>query len=332
MMQTPLSKNQLKRIRRKEEWEAKRDDRKAWRKEKTQERRERKKAARVAAIAEGQPLPKPKEYIARKQLPVTIIIDCDFDDLMHEGERTSLGSQVTRSYSDNKNARFRAHLTISSFGGHLRERFDGLMEGMYKSWRGVRFLETDFVDVSQQAKVWMTGDEGGELVGAFDKYTSDDVSIETLKSQGEVVYLSSEADDTLLELKPFSTYIIGGLVDKNREKGLCHKRATQRGIRTARLPIGDFLDMSSRRVLTTNHVNEIMLRWLEHKDWGRAFIEVIPQRKGGKLKTDVEARSVEEHDMMQNDGSHVIEQEAVVAKDEEEIEAKDETSATDDHA
>ena len=37
-------------------------------------------------------------------------------------------------------------------------------------------------------------------------------------------------------------------------------------------------------MLTTNHVMEIMLRWLETGDWGEAFMQFLPQRKGGKLK------------------------------------------------
>lgn len=290
----PLSKNQAKKLRKKLEWEAGRDDRKSLRKEKLAAKRERRKLAKQS---EPEPAP-PPEHIVRKQLPITIIIDCDFDQYMHDGERTSLASQVTRSYSDNKNARFRAHLTISSFGGYLKQRFDGLLNGMYKNWRGVRFLEGDFVDVSQQAKQWMNAAEGGVLEGAFNKYNKDHhQSIERLQELGEVVYLSAEADETLEELKPFSTYIIGGLVDKNREKGLCHRRATERGVRTARLPIGKYLDMSSRKVLTTNHVNEIMLKWLETADWGEAFISVIPKRKGGQLKdTAGHDDAAEEHE------------------------------------
>lgn len=51
------------------------------------------------------------------------------------------------------------------------------------------------------------------------------------------------------------------------------------GVKTAKLPIGEYIRMSSRFVLTTNQVVEIMLRWLECRDWEGAFLKVIPQRK-----------------------------------------------------
>ncbi|KAF2400049.1 hypothetical protein EJ06DRAFT_44353 [Trichodelitschia bisporula] len=100
----------------------------------------------------------------------------------------------------------------------------------------------------------------------------------------EIIYLTAESSNVLTSLKPGGVYIIGGLVDRNRHKGICHARAEERGIVTARLPIGEFLQMNSRAVLATNHVVEIMLRWLEEGDWGRAFMSVIPKRKGGVLK------------------------------------------------
>lgn len=289
----PMSKNQLKKLRKKQEWEAGREERKVIRKEKVVAKRERKRAAKDQAEAEGGEKPltgaeKRMRHIQRPvQLNVTIVLDCDFDNLMRDNERVSLGSQITRCYSDNKNSKFRAHLTVSSFGGHLRERFDGLLNGVYKQWKGMRFMDEDFVETSVKAKEWMDDTRGKPFKGAFAKYADlEPAQIEELKQQGEVVYLSSEADDTLEELKPFSTYIIGGLVDKNREKGICHKRATERGIRTAKLPIGKYLDMASRKVLATNHVNEIMVHWLECGDWGEAFMKVMPKRKGGKLREE----------------------------------------------
>ncbi|EME77959.1 uncharacterized protein MYCFIDRAFT_145683 [Pseudocercospora fijiensis CIRAD86] len=286
--EVPLSKSQQKRLRKKAEWEAKREDRKVIRKEKVQAKRERKREAKEQALAEGRPIQVPKQQTHQRavQLPVTFLIDCDFDDLMRDGERISLASQVTRCYSDNRHAPYRAHLTICSFTGKLRERFDTVLTQNYKGWRGVRTFDTNFSDVAEKAKEWMSAeDQGNKMAGVFEKYADiDDEAKQRLKDEGEVVYLSSEADEDLMELKPYSTYIIGGLVDKNREKGICYKRARKAGIRTAKLPIGEFMEMQSRKVLATNHVNEIMIKWLECGDWGEAFVKVIPKRKGGKLK------------------------------------------------
>lgn len=290
----PMSKNQLKKLRKKQEWDAKREERKVIRKEKIAARRDRKRALKAQEdlnVDNSVPNPplinSPKPPLVQKpvQLPVTFLIDCDFDDLMRDNERISLAAQITRSYSDNKNSLHRAHLAICSFTGHLRNRFDNVLSH-YKQWKGVRFLECDFVEAAQSAKEWMSDEHhGGKLAGTFARLASLNESEQLkLKNEGEVVYLSSESDDTLTELKPFCTYIIGGLVDKNREKGICHKRAMQRGVKTARLPIGEFMEMQSRKVLATNHVNEIMLKWLECGDWGEAFMKAIPKRKGGKLK------------------------------------------------
>lgn len=302
---TPMSKNQQKKLRKKQEWEAKRDERKVIRKEKLNAKRERKRAAKQAEGTENGSEPTPP--ITKKpktqrpvQLPITILIDCDFDELMRDNERISLAGQITRSYSDNKNSMFRAHLTLCSFKGRLRERFDNILTH-YKSWKSVRFLECDFVDAAEKAKEWMHDEnEGGKFAGTFSSFAESDTA--KLKDQGEIVYLTSEADETLTELKPYSTYIIGGLVDKNREKGICYKRATQRNVRTARLPIGEFMDMQSRKVLATNHVNEIMLKWLECGDWGEAFMQVIPKRKGGKLKDVNEQEEAEQEVDVQPSG------------------------------
>lgn len=286
----PLSKNQQKKRRKQAEWEAKRDDRKMIRKEKLIAKRERKRAARdqaeagagdQAALSRQQ---RPSAH-PRVQLPVTFLIDCDFDDLMLDKERKSLAAQVTRSYSDTRKASFFPHLAVCSFGGELKQRFDNILTH-YKGWKGIRFLDDDFVSAAEQAKTWMSDPaQKNTLAGSFSPLaTEGSDAVSTLRDDGEIVYLTSESPYTLTALKPYSTYIVGGLVDKNREKGICYRRAAERGVKTAKLPIGEFMDMSSRKVLATNHVNEIMLTWLECGDWGEAFMRVIPKRKGGKLK------------------------------------------------
>lgn len=291
----PLSKSQLKKIKRQQEWEAGREDRKARRKEKIKAKKERKKteyqenqSLENDGISNNpqNPAQRPKKTRASPaiQLPISIIFDCNFDNLMMENEMKSLASQLTRCYSDNRNAHLRAHLAVASFSGKLKERFDNVLEKHYKSWKGIEFFAEDFVVVAEKAKEWMKREDGGRLAGALEERNGLESADNNTGRDGEVVYLSSESDVTLEELKPYGTYIIGGLVDKNRHKGICYKHATGRGVNTAKLPIGDFLEMNSRSVLATNHVSEIMLKWLELGDWGEAFIQVIPKRKGGKLR------------------------------------------------
>lgn len=316
-----ISKNQLKKQRRHERWESGREDRKLKRKEKAKEKKERR---REAWAAEHQPdengkIPNlPSNRPSRNtpgngtQVPITVVFDCDWEDLMFDAELKSLGLQITRCYSDNRKAQFRTHLALSSFGGKMKERFEGILGNQHKSWKGFKFFEEDFVEVSQKSREWMTGPRGGVVAGAM-KPASENPDAEGAETteedkpsdeEGEIIYLSSESDNVLTTLKPNSTYIIGGLVDKNRHKGVCHKRAVERGIKTAKLPIGEFLEMKSRQVLVTNHVLEIMLKWLEFGDWGKAFMAVLPERKGAKLKGE-DSKATESNDGEEQDDQNM---------------------------
>jgi tRNA (guanine9-N1)-methyltransferase len=283
----PLSKNQQKKLRRKQAWEDGRDFRRAKRRDRAKAKRQRDREARQNAIANGEPIPlslkKPEPGV---QVPLTLVIDCSFDDLMREPEMVSLASQITRSYSDNKKSRYMAHLAISSFSGSLKNRFETALENHHLSWTGIHILSEDYVEAAKQAVGWMS-EQNNSLEGPLMDLASNNYHDDAAKqdqSTTEIIYLSSDSDTTLTHLSPNTTYVIGGLVDKNRHKGICHKRASERGIKTAKLPISDYLQMASRQVLATNHVVEIMLKWLELGDWGEAFMAVIPKRKGGALK------------------------------------------------
>lgn len=282
-----LSKNQQKKLKRKQQWEEGRERRKKIRKEKTKQKKARKREALEQNGADPSAIrallaPPSKRNHRPIQAPITFLLDCQFDDLMTENERVSLSGQLTRSYSDNRKATYKAHMAVSSFGGHLKERFEGIMARTHEGWQGVQFFDDDFVAVAEKASRWMRDEEtGGKLVGAL-------AGTESEPTEGETVYLTSDSPDTLHRLSPYSTYVIGALVDKNRHKGICYKKAMDRGMRTAKLPIGEFMKMSSRFVLTTNQVVEIMLQWIELGDWGEAFLKVIPKRKGGVLKEATE--------------------------------------------
>ncbi|KAL2019950.1 hypothetical protein VTK56DRAFT_9042 [Thermocarpiscus australiensis] len=308
----PLSKNQLKRLRRQQQWEAYKEDRKAKRKDKRHERQARKRAEREAKLAEAEaagvdpatvllPPKEQKEPWRYRPVPVAFIIDCDFERYMRDPEIVSLSSQITRSYAMNRKSRYQASLHISSWKGKLRDRFETVLKGTHNNWKNVGFHEGDFREAARRAYEQMAGPHGGEMIDlikpreggrgaaaeAGDRRTGPTV---TPEPEGEdvdqsIVYLTSESPYTLDRLEANTSYIIGGLVDRNREKGLCYKRAREYKVRTAKLPIGEYMAMQSRYVLTTNQVVEIMAKWLECGDWGKAFLDVIPKRKGGILKS-----------------------------------------------
>ena len=79
-------------------------------------------------------------------------------------------------------------------------------------------------------------------------------------------------------------YIIGGLVDHNNHKGLCHRLALEKGVSHARFPIQEAgIEMKTRQVLTIDHVFRIIGAVAsEGKSWKEALIETLPNRKGAK--------------------------------------------------
>lgn len=337
-----LSKNQMRKLKRQKMWEERRQDRKVQRKEKRHEktarnRVERHERAAELARAEGIDAAEALRRVVRLEkqnnkrykqacaVPVSLIVDCDFEEYMFDNELVSLGAQITRSYSMNKQGDYQAHVLVSSWGGKLKERFETVMKNTHKQWRGISFIEGDFVEAGKVAWDIMHGPRGGKLCPALggdekaerqqpddektiqqdqpDDIAADEEAGPDTEAAPEpanetstpdkpipefttdsVIYLSADSPNTLDRLEPNTSYVIGGLVDRNREKLLCQRRAEGKGIQTAKLPIGEYLQMASRQVLATNHVVEIMCKWLECGDWGKAFMEVIPKRKGGQLK------------------------------------------------
>lgn len=289
----PLSKNQQKKLKRKEAWEAGREERKVKRRQKAKEKKLRIRAAKLGdrsknaqqaggatvAAASTQTL---SRSIRGIRVPMTFVIDCGFDELMIEKEINSLSSQVIRCYAQIKKAVFQPRVAITSFGGRLKRRYDTVLHKDHKSWREIHFTEKKFNEVHSLASEWMAQVDSNNLpdhMRALRQQPTGDT---------QIIYLSGDSPTVLERLESNHIYIIGGLVDRNRHKGICYKRAANAGIKTARLPIKDYLEISSRSILATNHVFEIMLRWLEMGDWGKAFLSVIPQRKGGKLKSSLD--------------------------------------------
>ncbi|KAJ4392585.1 tRNA (guanine(9)-N(1))-methyltransferase [Neurospora sp. IMI 360204] len=322
-----ISKNQLKRLRRQAAHEKFRQERKETRKEKRHQQQAKKRALKEAVVAEAQAAGQDPEEALKKlcrepwvahPVPVAFIIDCDFEEYMRDNEIVSLSSQIVRSYSQNRRAKYQAQLVISSWKGKLKDRFVRVLNNAHLNWKGgVKCAEGDFMKAAEIAKGMMEDSDVKEGMidlikpsgnGGLSLPEPEPEAEETVEGEGgdaaaaaapkpkpeeeaedvnqSIVYLSAESDYTLDKLEANTCYVIGGLVDRNREKGLCYGRAKAAKVRTAKLPIGEYMAMQSRYVLTTNQVVEIMAKWLECGDWGEAFLTVIPKRKGGTLKAE----------------------------------------------
>lgn len=196
---------------------------------------------------------KPKIPVKHEDTGVTIVLDCGFDELMTENEIVSMASQLTRCYSANRQAEKQVKLEVTGFNGRLRKRYEENLGNTHLHWKGVTFSEGEY--------------EVGD----------------------DVVYLTADTTEEVEVLQPGMRYIVGGIVDRNRYKNLCRDKAVKQGVRMARLPIGQYIKMASRQVLTTNQVVEIMIGVLQNGgDWEDAFVKVIPKRKGGVKKSEVE--------------------------------------------
>lgn len=251
---------------------------------KKKEKRKALKLEKKRQKAEGLLQEAPKKFVPQQKSGVSVIIDCSFDEMMKDVEVKSLGQQLIRCYSENKKAPKTVEFAITSFNKTLLERFQTNLRNQHKKWKGITISSEEFVPPTDPEQV------------------------------ANWVYFSSDSSNTIETLEPNKTYIIGGIVDKGRYKNLCKDKAERLGIQTGRLPIDEFVKISGRRVLTTNHVFEILLKWLEVQDWKEAFEAVLPPRKLLEKKEDLE----DEADV----GSEEEEEEEEEAEDDQDLTAE----------
>ena len=151
-------------------------------------------------------------------------MDLTLDNLMDSSALNDLARQLGFAYATNRKLEYSCNLW-----------YCGMQERLKKIY-------------SYQHDGWQNWDLN---------YTSDSFEkIETNKSN--IIYLSSDATETLFRPKRGEFYVIGGLVDRNFHKGFCHKKALDLGLRTAKLPLSEHVSMEQlARPLTVNHVSDI---------------------------------------------------------------------------
>lgn len=239
----PLSKRQRKKLLKQKQWEEQKDLRRQKRKEKRQKRK-LERQSKLDSNSEGSG----RKRMRREVVPSTLrlIVDCSFDDLMVLKDVKKLHKQIQRCYAENRKAFHPVQFYLTSHGGQLKSNMNENDKG-WVNWKDIQIRTEHY----------------SELI-----------------KKEDLVYLTSDSPDVLSDLDEKKAYVIGGLVDHNHHKGITYKKAVEQGIGHAQLPLGNFVKMNSRKVLAVNHVFEIILAYLEKRDWKEAFFSVLPQRKG----------------------------------------------------
>ena len=279
--QSAMSKKQRKRLLKHqlflEQRKIKRQEKRQRKKEEKRKLQEKRKTEEGPTASMSGSFPKKfKSMNSEDASSLRIAIDLSYDDLMSDRDIQKLLKQVQRAYSVNRRALHPVQLYLTSFGDTTKRK---LQENKcnYEQW-----------DIHIKTEPY-----------------SD------LFAKEDIVYLTSDSPNVLSDVEESKAYIIGGLVDHNHHKGLCYKLAVERGVAHAQLPITEFIKLNSRRVLTVNHVFEIMLNFTESKDWRDAFYKVLPARKvvlGSK--EDEEKKDSEDLERGSEESEEVEEEEA----------------------
>lgn len=191
----------------------------------------------------------------------TIIIDLNWEEHHTEKALKSLKQQVMYCYGFNKRHTLPALIHLTGLGPLLSEQL--VAQNHADNWLGMKMTKSEYIELTDDYAI------------SYD----DDVRAGRKK---QLVYLTSDAEETIEELDKNCAYIIGGVVDRNRLKGITYKKATAQGIRTAKLPIKENYSLSATHILTVNHVFEIMLNYGSSGGWKAAMEAVLPQRKHAK--------------------------------------------------
>ncbi|KAJ7068771.1 guanine-1-methyltransferase-domain-containing protein [Mycena amicta] len=266
-----MTKSAMKKAAKRERIAAQRGERRAREKDARKAKKRERDERRAAGELDEDDMPKPKKQRVGPVFGGRVVVDLGFDKEMTEKEVLSLTSQLAYTYSANRVSGYQFKLLFTSLDGKTLARLDSINNAAHLRWKNAEWWTEDY------DRLWET---------------AADV-------KPTVVYLTADSDEELTELNPEETYIIGGICDHNRLKNATLDKAQQGGVRTARLPIGRYLsEMKTRKVLTVNQTFEILVNWVDSRDWEAAFHTVIPKRKfeegGRRHKNKSKAEDAEE--------------------------------------
>lgn len=97
-----------------------------------------------------------------------------------------MSSQLTRCYAFNRLSTHQVTLRVTSLNGRLLQRLQTAINNQHLRWKNVGFSNTDY-----------------EI---------------TDENRDDLIYLTADSPNTVEDLEAGKSYIIGGIVDRNRYK------------------------------------------------------------------------------------------------------------------
>ncbi len=237
-----------------------------------------------------------KKYLENLKRGIRIIIDCGFEKFMNDKDIISLTRQITDCYSTNKKADIPFNLIIYDVGEKLKKNllknncekwigFKLIEEGRYENIK--EFLEEKFFSKNNtEFKLNNINNENNQFSLSLNlEYNFEEKIINLNKGEtnlnGEnIIYLTGDSENEIQNLEENKIYVIGGIVDRNKLKLITYNKAKEIGISHGRLPISDFINLKTSKILATNHVFSILSYFInKNADWKESFISIIPKRK-----------------------------------------------------
>ncbi|CCW61543.1 unnamed protein product [Phytomonas sp. EM1] len=205
-----------------------------------------------------------KKRLTDPELPV-LVFDLSFAWCMTLSDTKSTISQLKFSYSTLRRAGFPFRPVFTSLIG--KEKQDAEHDSSVQA----ELLQSSLIDF--------------EGFNRFPPTITLEQHWSELFHKERIVFLTADADEILEDIQPGHVYIVGAFVDHNRYKALSKTCAQAHGVRVARLPIKESIDLQNRSVvLTINHLVEVLTSYMQPekgctRDWARALNTVLPVRR-----------------------------------------------------
>ena len=221
-------------------------------------------------------------------VPCRVALECSFGGAMNPRERKSLAHQIVRCYGLNRKALRPLDLHLSGLGEAAQHPDVLPADGHWQAW-------TDITLVQPSAEE---------------------------RWPGEVVWLTPDASEPLLELDPSAVYVIGGLIDRSVASQATLRRAEAHRVSARRLPLREFAPRGDvHPILSPLSVVQILGAVHSGESWPDAIALGLPERYVRRREGE-EARRLQSGGVeAEAEGTEAVEAEADGAEAEGERQA-----------